>query len=158
LKMSEDHDSTLDTQAHISKVGAALSEMIFNLHQRALVHDASKLEEPEKSAFDQATPNLKSLAYGSDAYYAALKEVGPALQHHYAANDHHPEHNPVDGVLGMSLMAILEMLADWKAAGERHDPPTSLSQSIAYNSTRFDIPPYLTQILYNTVRELGWDK
>jgi hypothetical protein len=58
----------------------------------------------------------------------------------------------------MSLIAILEMLADWKAAGERHDSPTSLNQSIAYNSTRFDIPPYLTQILYNTVRELGWDK
>ena len=69
--------------------------MIFNIHQRALVHDASKLEEPEKSAFDRATPNLKSLAYGSGAYYAALKEVGPALQHHYAANDHHPGHNPV---------------------------------------------------------------
>ena len=148
----------MDTQAHISRVGTALSEMIFNIHQRALVHDASKLEEPEKSAFDRATPNLKSLAYGSDAYYAALKEVGPALQHHYAANDHHPEHNPVDGVLGMSLMAILEMLADWKATGERCDPPTNLNQSIAYNATRFNIPPYLTQILYNTTRELGWDK
>ena len=58
--MSEEaHDSTLDTQAHISRVGTVLSEMIFNIHQRALVHDASKLEEPEKSAFDRATPNFE---------------------------------------------------------------------------------------------------
>lgn len=155
--MSETYDSTPDTQAHISKVYEAIRHVQFNLNRRALVHDESKLEEPEKSAFDQVTPKLKHLVYGSEEYRACLREMKPALDHHYQVNDHHPEHYGEDGVLGMSLMSIIEMLADWKAAGERHDPPTGLNQSIAYNSVRFKMPQYLTQILYNTTRELGWE-
>lgn len=155
--MSE-YDSNLETQAHMSRVGMAINEVIFDLHQRALIHDLSKLESPEKEAFDKVTPLLKSLEYGSKEYRATLREFKPALDHHYAHNDHHPEHYPGDGVLGMSLMAILEMLADWKAAGERHEPPTGINRSIALNSVRFKMPPYLTQIFYNTARELGWDQ
>jgi hypothetical protein len=155
--MSEPYDSTEDTLAHIRKVQEAIFLTVDNLARRANVHDVSKLEEPEKSAFDQATPKLKHLVYGSDEYRAALREIKPALNHHYANNDHHPEHYDYDGVLGMSLMAIIEMLADWKAAGERHDPPTGINQSIAINSVRFKIPAYLTQIFYNTVRELDWE-
>jgi hypothetical protein len=150
------YDSTADTNEHISRVCDALARVRENLAARASRHDRSKLEEPEKSAFDFATPKLKDLAYGSEEYRAALREIKPALEHHYAVNDHHPEHYPVDGVLGMSLMAIVEMLADWKAAGERHDPPTGLNRSIAHNAVRFKIPAYLTQIFYNTARELGW--
>lgn len=158
------YDSTHDTQAHILRVGIAMHSVIDNLIERLLAHDASKLEPPEKEAFDQATPKLKSLVYGSEEYRAALREIKPALQHHYATNDHHPEHFPEhfgeDGVLSMSLMAIIEMLADWKAAGERHEPhqpPTGINQSIGYNSVRFKIPACLTQIFYNTARELGWE-
>jgi hypothetical protein len=152
-----DYDSTADTNQHITKVGVALSEVIDNLGQRIKGHDLSKFHEPEKSAFDKATPKLKDLVYGSEEYRAALREIKPALEHHYAVNDHHPEHFGEDGVLSMSLMAIIEMLADWKAAGERHEPPTKLTSSIAYNSVRFKMPQYLTQIFYNTARELGWE-
>jgi hypothetical protein len=155
--MSANYDSTEDTVAHIRKVQGALDHVIGNLKARAASHDSSKFAEPEKSAFDQATPKLKHLVYGSDQYRAALREIKPALNHHYANNDHHPEHYDYDGVLGMSLMAIIEMLADWKAAGERHEPPTGINQSIAINSVRFKIPAYLTQIFYNTVRELDWE-
>jgi hypothetical protein len=151
-----DYDSTLDTQAHISRVGMAINDVLNNLGARAVVHDLSKLQPPEKEAFDRLTPKLKEVVYGSEEYRSALREIGPALEHHYATNDHHPEHFGEDGVLGMSLMAIIEMLADWKAAGERHDPPTGINQSIAYNAVRFKIPAYLTQIFYNTAQELGW--
>jgi hypothetical protein len=152
----EPYDSTEDTKKHITTVRRALQEVVANLNQRALFHDRSKLEEPEKSAFDKVTPKLRALKYGSDEYKACLREIKPALSHHYIENDHHPEHD-VEGVLGMSIMAIIEMLADWKAAGERHDPPTGLYQSIGYNSVRFKMPQYLTQIFYNTAKELGWE-
>src|SRR3981081_1185912 len=95
MSSEEPYDSTLDTQAHISRVGMALNEVLKNLENRALVHDASKLEPPEKEAFDVATPKLKDLKYGSDEYRAALREIKPALEHHYSANDHHPEHYEV---------------------------------------------------------------
>ena len=149
------YDSTHDTQEHIFKVAHNLGAIMSNLGNRSLVHDRSKFGPVEKEAFDLLTPRLKNLQYGSEEYRASLREMKPALRHHYEHNAHHPEHYP-NGILDMSLLDILEMLADWKAAGERHDPPNSLDKSIAYNAERFNIPPYLTTILYNTARELSW--
>jgi hypothetical protein len=47
--------------------------------------------------------------------------MGDGLKHHYAHNRHHPEFFGEDGVDGMSLVDVIEMLADWKAATEHHD-------------------------------------
>lgn len=46
------------------------------------------------------------------------------------------------------------MFADWKAAGERHADGDIL-RSIEVNAKRFGIGEQLTQILYNTTKELG---
>ena len=54
-------------------------------------HDKSKLEAPEKEIFDAVTPKLRTLTYGSPEYHASLEEMGPALDHHYSVNAHHPE-------------------------------------------------------------------
>jgi hypothetical protein len=43
------------------------------------------------------------------------------LKHHYAYNRHHQEFFGEDGVDGMTLVDLIEMLPDWKAATERHD-------------------------------------
>jgi hypothetical protein len=150
------YDSTHDTQEHIFKVASNLGAIMANLGNRSLVHDRSKFGPVEKEAFDLLTPRLKNLIYGSEEYRASLREMKPALKHHYEHNSHHPEHYPEGGIRDMSLMDILEMLADWKAAGERHDPPNSLVKSIAYNAERFNISPELTKILYTTARELNW--
>lgn len=152
--MSE-YDSTLDTQAHIARVGMALLDVLHNLEHRASFHDQSKLAEPEKSAFDILTPKLKDLVYGSAAYRAVLGELQPAIDHHYGANSHHPEHYQA-GIRGMSLLDLIEMLCDWKAAGERHEPPTNFGHSIAINTERFQLTPELVAIFFNTARELGW--
>lgn len=148
------YDSTADTIDHINKVRARLYEIVERLKGRALVHDASKLQEPEKSGYDALTIALKDCVYGSDAYRAALAEAKPVIDHHYAANDHHPEHYS-NGVNGMSLMALVEMLADWKAASER-TKQGSIAQSLAHNKTRFGISDQLAEILENTVTDLGW--
>jgi hypothetical protein len=47
--------------------------------------------------------------------------MGDGLKHHYSHNRHHPEFFGEDGVDGMTLVDLIEMLADWKAATERHD-------------------------------------
>jgi hypothetical protein len=78
----------------------------------------------------------------------------PALDHHYAAYPHHPEHYP-NGVNGMSLLDLLEMLCDWKAAGERH-ANGSIANSLDKNRKRFGISNQLMDILTNTAREMGW--
>lgn len=148
------YDSTQDTLEHISKVQARIQIVVNELTIRAAHHDASKLVEPEKPGFDVLTLKLRELVYGSDDYKAALEEGKPTIAHHYAANSHHPEHYE-NGIAGMSLLDIIEMVCDWKAASER-TKQGSIAQSLVHNKTRFSISDQLAAILENTVKELGW--
>src|SRR6185295_11393412 len=100
-------------------------------------HDASKLEEPEKSGYDQLVTKLADVVYGTDAYKAALAEAKPTIDHHYQVNSHHPEHYQ-DGIAGMTLLDVIEMVADWKAASER-TKQGSIIESLAVNRMRFGI-------------------
>jgi hypothetical protein len=148
------YDSAGDTLRHSRRVGELMEQAILELTERAGRHDLSKTEEPEKAIFDVFTPKLKASTYGSDEYRVFLTEMGEALKHHYAHNRHHPEHFP-DGVTGMTLMDVVEMLADWKAATERH-ADGSLRRSLDINRARFEISDQLHAILHNTADYLGW--
>lgn len=134
--------------------------------------------------FDAVTPKLKGLTYGSDEYKASLAEMGVALEHHYEHNSHHPEHfkkavciicfhemrgdipnrcpectngtfTTEPDVSQMTLLDVIEMLCDWKAATERH-ADGSISKSLGINTKRFGITPQLASILENTAKEMGW--
>jgi uncharacterized protein DUF5662 len=65
-----------------------------------------------------------------------------------------PEHYE-SGIAGMTLLDIVEMLCDWKAASER-TKQGSIAQSLGHNRQRFQIDDQLASILENTVKELGW--
>jgi hypothetical protein len=56
---------------------------------------------------------------------------------------------------GMTLLDLLEMLCDWKAAGERHSTG-SMQNSLEHNRTRFHIESQLQRILENTAAVFGW--
>lgn len=148
------YDSTEDTQRHIARVQVHVAHIQANLDERASVHDRSKLQDPEKAMFDEYTPKLRALTYGSPEYEACRQAMGEALGHHYANNSHHPEHYP-NGFDGMSLLDVIEMLADWKAATERH-ADGSLAKSLDINKHRFGLSEQLHSILVNTAKELGW--
>jgi hypothetical protein len=154
--MSKFYDSTKDTKEHINQVRTFMQRPIMKLMHRAMEHDKSKLHPPEKTAFDKVTPRLKVLKYGSEDYKASLREIKPAIQHHYMHNSHHPEHYS-NGINGMSLLDLIEMICDWGAAQLRHDPPGTFEKSFEVNVKRFNITPQLELILRNTVREMGWE-
>ncbi len=147
------YDSRPDTWQHINEVQGNLRQIAIELTRRGLKHDQSKLETPEVEIFDRVTPLLKELEYGTDEYKASLKDMGPALQHHYAVNDHHPEHF-ANGVYDMNLIQLIEMLADWKAATMR-TKNGDLQKSIIDNAERFDYDEKLN-ILLTTANALGW--
>lgn len=148
------YDSTRDTREHITKVQANLLRIAADLTRRAKHHDESKLAEPEKSVFDTYTPKLAGSTYGSDEYKTYLAGMGEGLKHHYAVNDHHPEHG--DGTLGwMNLMQLIEMLCDWKAATERH-ADGDLGESIRKNAERFGYTTEFERLLARTAADLGW--
>ena len=148
------YDSTDDTLKHISEVRILLAQVIVELQNRITTHDKSKLEAPEKEIFDRVTPKLRTLTYGSPEYHASLEEMGPALDHHYSVNSHHPEHHE-DGIHGMNLVDLIEMLADWKAATLRHDDG-DLKRSIDINAERFGYGEEIHTLLLTTARDLGW--
>jgi hypothetical protein len=107
-----EYDSTLDTMRHSRRVDELLLQVVVALQSRVTRHDLSKMEPPEKAVFDRVTPRLQSSTYGSEEYKASLADIGEVLVHHYGANRHHPEHYEA-GIAGMTLVDVIEMLADW---------------------------------------------
>lgn len=148
------YDSLPDTLKHIRRVNFLMLSVCIDLQTRAQLHDWTKLEKPEKPIFDKYTPLLANSEYGSDEYKSFLTGMGEALQHHYQTHSHHPEHFE-NGINGMSLLDLIEMFCDWKAAGERHKDG-SLEKSIEHNRTRFGMSEQLVQIFKNTQKELNW--
>jgi hypothetical protein len=149
-------DSRPATREHICKVKSLLVDVAQALLERGRKHDASKLEHPEVETFDVCTDRLRGLTYGSAEYADCLAEMKPALDHHYASNRHHPEHH-ANGVYDMTLIDLVEMLSDWKAATLRH-ADGDLARSIAINTKRFGLRPEMVDLLGRTARELGWIK
>ena len=149
-----DYDSTADTLKHIANVELYLKNVILELHNRIKIHDLSKFSKEEKSFFDEYTPKLATVSYGSDEYHTFLKELKPALDHHYANNRHHPEYFE-NGISGMNLIDIIEMLCDWKASTLR-TKDGDIYKSISINKTRFGYSDEFENMLINTAKYLNF--
>lgn len=148
------YDSRPDTWEHINQVRTFIEACIGDLMFRARDHDQTKLEDPELAIFNEYTPKLAGSTYGSDEYKSFLAGMKPALDHHYAAYRHHPEHFE-NGVKDMNLIDVLEMLCDWKAATMRH-ADGDLGRSIEINAERFGYGEEFKTLLVNTARSMGW--
>lgn len=151
------YDSTVDTKSHIARVYGYIDAAVAQLQLRARIHDKSKLDGIEKQAYDEAGPRrLAKSTYGSQEYKDNFKQglMPDAITHHYAHNSHHPEHYKF-GIAEMSLLDLLEMLADWKAASERHEDG-SFAKSLPLNKERFNICAHLYSIIVATAKELGY--
>lgn len=144
------YDSRVETYKHIQIVQKLMMQMIIDLQNRSHIHDQSKLISPEKELFDEWTPKLADSTYMSDTYKEFLVNLKPALDHHYAANSHHPEHYK-NGINDMNLLDLIEMMCDWKAATMRHKNG-DIFKSIEENQTRFKYSDQLKQIFLNTVK------
>jgi len=145
-----------ETRKHIWNVRKHMLIIIWELFKRALVHDKSKLKYPEKKMFDEFTPALKNLTFGSPQYWEQHgKMLKVSLKHHYENNTHHPEHFS-NSVNGMSLLDIVEMFADWKAATLRHSDG-NLFSSVNTNKDRFKLSNQLVDVFLNTIFELNWE-
>lgn len=142
----------VETMKHIERVRHYLRIMTDKLTTRGIMHDKTKLESPEVELFTEYTPKLATLHYGSPEYQESLNALKPALDHHYANSRHHPEHFN-KGITDMNLIDIVEMLCDWKAAGERQRDG-NLLKSIEQNAQRFGYDDQLKQIFINTAKML----
>jgi hypothetical protein len=138
---------------HISKVKEYLTDAAFELLTRRNTHDLSKLVEPERSAYEGVDEATAAFEYGTPEYRAAIEaHLGAARWHHYANNPHHPEHYP-DGIAGMSLFDLMEMLCDWRAVC---DDKGKLTVDLGINRQVYGMSNDVYKILANTVRKMGW--
>ncbi len=144
------YETMCETYKHKQVVNKLINEITNTLSKRAINHDDSKLEDFEVDTFTEYTPKLANSTYGSEEYKQFLKEMKPALDHHYAHNRHHPEYF-TNGIKSMDLVDLIEMLCDWKAATLKHDNGDIL-KSIEMNQDRFQYGDELKQIFLNTVR------
>ena len=90
----EQEAANYHTFRHIETVRNYLNKFVCSLMRRGEKHDQSKLESPEVELFTEMTPILSSLTFGTPEYEESKAKLGPALEHHYAKNRHHPEHWP----------------------------------------------------------------
>lgn len=162
----EEEKTNQATQDHINVVAGLLNMMRSELSKRAVSHDQSKLSNPELATFVKFTPKLKGSEFGSDEYKGFLREMQPALDHHFSIHRHHPEHfvdepdldkrNEIletgEGINQMNLIDILECLLDWKAASQRH-ATGDIMKSIDLNTKRFGLSDQLVKVLQNTVKD-----
>lgn len=145
----EEQATNAVTLHHKNQVQRFIHIFVKELLDRADIHDESKLHTPEVELFAEWTPKLEKSTYGSPEYESFRKALGPALAHHYAKNRHHPEHHK-NGLNDMTLVDLVEMFCDWKAATMRHNDG-NLRKSIEHNGNRFGMAPQLVAIFENTV-------
>lgn len=148
------HRSMCETYKHKQQVTYFINKVISELNDRALCHDDTKLNFPEADIFAEYTYRLKTVEYGSEEYKQCLKEMKPALDNHYAFNKHHPEHFADEGIEGMSLIDLIEMMCDWYASCMRHTDG-DVMKSIDINQTRFGYSDELAKIFRNTIKEIN---
>lgn len=146
--MADAFDSRADILQHILDVRANIDTFVTEMLRRGRVHDASKFNQAEKPAFDEAIPLLRGVSYGSSEYDKVVERLAPAFDHHYRSNSHHPEHYGTRGISGMDLFDLVEMLCDWMAAATRN-PQDGVK--LAHNVELFGIQDQLAAILANTL-------
>lgn len=142
------------TLEHKLRVADLLLSVTSDILNRAVHHDDSKFSEDEFESFAKVTQKLSTTTYGSEEYRANLASIKPAIEHHNEHNRHHPEYHE-NGVHDMTLVDLVEMLCDWKAASERHNDG-DIARSIKINAERFQYDEGIQRLLFNTAVAWGF--
>jgi len=134
--LSEEAKTITTILRHNRLVASYLINLACAMEKRAIVHDASKLSVDEFTGFVQINRIAREHEYGSQEYKDSIKKTD-AVALHYSRNPHHPEHYK-SGVDDMSLVDLIEMVADWKAASETYGQ-TSLEEALEIQAKRFGL-------------------
>jgi len=148
-----------DTRKHQQTVAKYMLLIAKKIIDKAIAHDASKLEEPERSTYIEPVYSLnhEDVEYGSDRYKELTNAMGEGWDHHVRVNDHHIEffipfsvQTLNDPIRSMDLFALIEMLCDWIAASQRRGNNPSLP--IKNIREKYGLDEQLDAILRNTLQ------
>jgi hypothetical protein len=135
--------------AHKEAIATYMAKFCAELSYRAAVHDNSKFDPQEFDVYAQHIQDFNKHPFGSPEDNALRDKIISASLLHRKHNRHHPEFFR-DGLDGMNLIDLLEMIIDWKAATERC-PHDSLQKSMPLLKEKYNISDQLYNILTNTL-------
>ena len=136
--LSDEIKALVTITRHIAIVQKHLQSFIDALEKRAQLHDLSKLSLDEFGGFVEINQIAREHPYGSEEYKESLKG-NETIKLHFSRNSHHPEFYP-NGMADMSLLDIIEMVCDWKAASETYGQ-ISFEDSLEIRQDRFKLTP-----------------
>jgi hypothetical protein len=150
-----------DTYKHQKIVAQLMVNAAKKVLDRAMLHDESKLHEPEMSAYigPVFALNTEAVEYGSERYIKLCREMGAGWEHHKSANDHHIEfflphavETLNDPVLQLDIFCLLEMCCDWTAAAQRRGNEPGLA--LKTMAEKYHVDEQLQQLIRNTLARL----
>ena len=121
---------------HIGLVSSYLRRLAYALEERADIHDLSKFSGEEFAGFVEINRIARTCAFGSPEYKRSI-QGNNTVSLHYSHSSHHPEHYE-NGITDMSLIDLIEMVTDWKAASITYGQ-TSLQESLEIQVKRFNL-------------------
>ena len=133
---SEETKTLVTILRHVGIVRRNIKHFSQVLDRRAEIHDISKLSLEEFRGFVEVNQIARQYPFGSKEYKESLKDNN-VINLHFSRNSHHPEFYP-NGIDDMSLLDIIEMVCDWKAASETYGQ-TSFTDALAIQADRFKI-------------------
>ena len=134
---------------HKKKVKDRMLFLAKEIIKRAEEHDDSKLKPPEINWLIEMDKEPK-VEYGTPEYFEKIKRWDKFFKHHYKNNSHHPAHYNEQGVYGMTIVDLVEMMCDVISyIKELH--VYQASKIIKEQKERFDIDEGIAQILINTL-------
>lgn len=135
---------------HQNTVKKWLSHFSSILQSRVLIHDRSKLKEPELSLWKKMDEE-PMYPYGSKEYSDKLKRHHHVFELHWKNPDnrHHPEHF-TDPTAEMDLIDMVEMLCDWLGYKETLSYAEA-SKLVEQQCKRFNFPEEFRSLLLNTL-------
>ena len=142
------NDTESYIRSHIERVRKKLNVLIDVLNKRAILHDKSKLEEPEFSLWKKMDEEPR-YPYGSEEYKDKIKRYSSLFNMHYEKNPHHPEHFP-NGIQDMTLVDLIEMLCDWISYKD-DIRVTEAIEIVNQQSNRFGYSDEIKNLLINTL-------
>ena len=142
------------TMLHIQEVQKVMKYLTDELTHLASRHDRSKLEDPEElKAYGAIATAMVGVTFGSPGYKRIIEDNREAVTQHKANNSHHPE--AYGGVDKMSLLDLLEMLADWKAASKRNGSEDTFLSSCEELFKKYKVTGQLRDVLRATVLQIS---
>lgn len=139
--------------AHKESIAKYLAKFCAEISFRSSIHDDSKFRKDEFEVYSDNVEEFNKYSWDSPEERRLREKLTPAGVIHRKRNRHHPEYFE-NGIDGMNLIDLLEMLCDWRSAAER-GPGDSIRKNLPTLQEKYNISPQLLKLLENTLKDFN---